>query len=133
MRRQSRVGRCIHVICLVACAGIIVGVVLGSARADRIDEYVTRQLKARNIPGVSLAVVRSGRVIRAGGYGTASLELDVPARASTVYEIGSISKQFTAEAVMLLVEEGKVALDERAGHRMVGAEGCAGQRCRNVG
>jgi hypothetical protein len=51
---------------------------------------------------------------RAGGYGTATLELRVAASPRTIYEIGSVSKQFTAEAVMLLAEEGRIDLDERA-------------------
>ena len=51
-------------------------------------------------------------MIRTSGYGFANLELQVPATKETVYEIGSISKQFAAEAVMLLVEDGRVNLDD---------------------
>lgn len=82
------------------------------ARADVIDEYVTEQLERRNIPGVSLAVVRDGRVVKAAGFGLANLELRTPATPGSVYEIGSITKQFTAEVIMLLVEEGKLSLDD---------------------
>lgn len=82
-------------------------------RADAIDDYVTAQLKERNISGVSLAVVRENRIVKAAGYGLANLELRVPATTQTVYEIGSITKQFTAEAVMLLVETGKLRLDDK--------------------
>ena len=67
---------------------------------------------ARNLPGVSLAVVKDGRIVKAAGYGVASLELDAPATAQTVYEIGSISKQFAADAILLLVEDGKLRLDD---------------------
>jgi len=79
---------------------------------DAVDEYIRRGIKQRSIPGLSLAAIRDGRMIKVAGYGRASLELDAPATADTVYEIGSITKQFTAEAVMLLVEDGRLGLDD---------------------
>src|SRR5262249_55095542 len=60
-----------------------------------------------------VAVVRDGKVVLAKGYGYASVELGVPATADTVYEIGSITKQFTSTAIMMLVEEGKIAVDDK--------------------
>lgn len=83
-----------------------------TAYADWIDEYASAQIKQRQIPGLSLAVIRDGKVIKANGYGLANLELQVPATKDTVYEIGSISKQVASEAVMLLVEDGKLNLDD---------------------
>src|SRR5438094_3114906 len=65
-----------------------------------------------HIPGVSLAIVRDGRVIKAQGYGFANLELKAHATTETVCEIGSNTKQFTAAAIMMLVEEGKVHLED---------------------
>ena len=91
-----------------------------SARADEVDEYVKAFINQRNIPGLSLAVVRDGKLVKAAGYGLANLELNVPATPETVYEIGSISKQFTAEAVLLLVEEGKLSLDDTLGKHLDG-------------
>lgn len=82
------------------------------AAADPVDDYVRSQLKPRHLPGVSLAVVKDGRIVKAAGYGVASLELDAPATERTVYEVGSISKQFAANAILLLVEDGKVRLDD---------------------
>ena len=79
---------------------------------DAVDEYIQRGIRERNIPGLSLAAIRDGRMIKLAGYGRASLELDAPATGDTVYEIGSITKQFTAEAVMLLVEDGRLGLDD---------------------
>ncbi len=70
------------------------------------------QLKPRHLPGVSVAVVKNGRIVKAAGYGLASLELNAPATERTVYEIGSISKQFAANAILLLVEGGTVRLDD---------------------
>ena len=83
-----------------------------TASADPVDDYVRSQLKARHLPGVSVAVVKNGRIVKAAGYGVASLELNAPATEHTVYEIGSISKQFAANAIMLLVEDGTVRLDD---------------------
>lgn len=82
------------------------------ARADQVDDFVRSEIKKRHIPGLSVAVLRDGKVIRASSYGFANLELQVPATKDTVYEIGSISKQFASEALMLLVEDGKVNLDD---------------------
>lgn len=81
-------------------------------RADSLDEFIKQEIKKRQIPGLSVAVLRDGKVLKASGYGFANLELRVAATGSTVYEIGSISKQFASEALMLLVEDGKVNLDD---------------------
>ncbi|MDQ3168547.1 MAG: beta-lactamase family protein [Acidobacteriota bacterium] len=85
---------------------------LFAAQGDAVDVYVRSQLEARRLPGVSLAVVQDGRIVKATGYGVASLELNAPATERTVYEIGSISKQIAANAILLLVEDGKIALDD---------------------
>ncbi len=82
-----------------------------ATRADKVDDYIREQMRRRHVPGLALAVVRDGKVVKAQGYGLASVELNVPATPETVFEIGSVSKQITAAAVMLLVEEGKLTLD----------------------
>lgn len=76
-----------------------------------IDAIVDSAMQARPTAGVSLAVARGGRVIYEQGYGFADLENRIPATASTVYRVGSITKQFTAAAVMRLVDEGRIRLD----------------------
>ena len=81
-------------------------------KADQIDDYIVAQIGRLHIPGASLAIVREGRTIKAQGYGFANLELRTPATKDTVYEIGSNTKQFTAAAIMMLVEEGKVRLED---------------------
>jgi D-alanyl-D-alanine carboxypeptidase len=83
-----------------------------AVRADSLDKFINEQIKQRQIPGLSIAVLRDGKIINAKSYGFANLELQSPATSDTVYEIGSISKQFAAEAVMLLVEDGKLNLDD---------------------
>ena len=95
---------------LVAWFGVLC--LSAAASADPVDDYVRAQLGLRHLPGVSLAVIKDGHVVKAAGYGLASLELNAPATEGTVYEIGSISKQFTADAVLLLAEDGKLSLDD---------------------
>jgi CubicO group peptidase (beta-lactamase class C family) len=83
----------------------------GPARADVIDDYVQEQMRRHRIPGLSLAVVKGGKLLRAKGYGLANVEHQVAAKPETVYQSASLSKQFTAAAVLLLAEEGKLRLD----------------------
>lgn len=86
------------------------------ATADRtisVDDFIELQMRKQHIPGLALAIVRDGKLVKAKGYGLASLELNVPVLRKTAFELGSITKQFTAMAIMMLVEEGKVRLDER--------------------
>jgi D-alanyl-D-alanine carboxypeptidase len=81
-------------------------------RAGQVDKYLQTNMQARNLPGVSVAVTRGGAVILQRSYGFANLELGAATAPNSVFEIGTLSKQFTAAAVMMLVEEGKIALDD---------------------
>src|SRR2546422_4644381 len=83
------------------------------ARADAIDDYIKVEMERRHIPGLALAVARNGKIVKVRGYGIANLEHDVPVTPDTVFELASVTKQFTATAIMLLVEEGKVQLDDQ--------------------
>ena len=95
--------------------GILVAALLVApvVPADEVDRHVLSSLEALRVPGASVAVVRHGRIVKAGGYGLANIETGSPATPHTVYEIGSMTKQFTAAAVMMLVEERKIDLDAR--------------------
>jgi CubicO group peptidase (beta-lactamase class C family) len=80
--------------------------------ADAVDDFVRGQMQRHQVPGVSLAICRDGQLVRATGYGLANVELDVPVKPETVFQTGSVGKQFTAMAVMMLVDEGKLGLDD---------------------
>jgi CubicO group peptidase (beta-lactamase class C family) len=80
---------------------------------ESINQYVTAEMKRRQIPGTSVAVLRGDRVLLARGYGFANLELRVPASDSTIYQSGSLGKQFTAAGVAMLAEQGRLRLDDR--------------------
>ncbi len=79
--------------------------------AARIDPIVEDAMQGSMVPGISIGVMQNGEVVLAKGYGLAEVENEVPATEHTVYRIGSVTKQFTAAAIMLLVEEGKLELD----------------------
>ncbi|QEH38597.1 Penicillin-binding protein 4* [Aquisphaera giovannonii] len=85
-----------------------------------IDAFVKEAMAKRHVPGASVAVVRDGKILLARGYGLANLELGVPAAADTVYQLASVTKTFTATAVMMLVKDGKVGLDDRIVDRLPG-------------
>ena len=97
---------------LVALLGLLLLVPAAPARADAIDDYIRIEMERRHIPGLALAVARHGKIVKVRGYGVANLEHDVPVTPDTVFELASVTKQFTAAAIMLLVEEGKVQLDD---------------------
>jgi D-alanyl-D-alanine carboxypeptidase len=82
------------------------------AATDPVDDYVRAQMARRKIPGLALAVVQRGQAVKLQGYGLASVELDAPVTPDTVFELASVTKQFTAAAIVKLVEEGKVGLDD---------------------
>lgn len=81
------------------------------ATATKVDDFLKNEMTKQRIPGVALAVVKSGQIVFAQGYGYANLEHQVLVKPETIFQSGSVGKQFTATAVMLLVEEGKLDLD----------------------
>jgi len=88
---------------------------ISSSPADesaKVDAYVRGEMQREQIPGLALGVYRDGKIVKAEGYGIANLEWDVPVKADTIFQSGSVGKQFAATAVMMLVEEGKVGLDD---------------------
>ncbi len=91
---------------------LLVCVLVGPAFADEVDDHVRAAMEQQRIPGLSLAVVRNGVAIKVQGYGLANVELKVPATADTIFQTGSVGKQFTAAGILLLAEEGKLKLDD---------------------
>jgi CubicO group peptidase (beta-lactamase class C family) len=78
---------------------------------DRVDEFIEDQMRQQHIPGLALLIAKGGKIVRAQGYGLSNVELQVPVKPETLFQSGSVGKQFTATGVMMLVEEGKVRLD----------------------
>jgi CubicO group peptidase (beta-lactamase class C family) len=89
--------------------------------SGKVDSYVTSEMRAEKIPGLALAIVRDGKIVKAQGYGLANVELDVPVKPETIFQTGSLGKQFTATAVIMLVEDGKIHLDDPIGKYLPGS------------
>ncbi|RYG43312.1 class A beta-lactamase-related serine hydrolase [bacterium] len=83
------------------------------AMADDLDAYVRNYMKERHVPAGVWGVFKDGKVVKSRAYGRANLELNVRATSDSVFEIGSVSKQFTATALLMLMEEGRLSLDDR--------------------
>src|SRR5690242_15995901 len=79
---------------------------------DTVDRFIRSELARQRIPGMAVAVLRGDRIVLARGYGFGNLEHHVPATDSTVFSVGSLTKPFTAEAIVLLSQEGKLKLDD---------------------
>jgi D-alanyl-D-alanine carboxypeptidase len=92
---------------LILCSTIAV-----SAQADKLDQFVNAEMAKNRIPGASIAVLREGKLLTARAYGLANVEFAVSVSGDTVHQLASATKPFTATAVMLLVEQGKLSLDD---------------------
>lgn len=79
----------------------------------KIDKLATDALTKSGVPSASVAIVKDGKIVYLNAYGDARLEPKTPATPTMRYSIGSISKQFTAVAMLLLQEDGKLSLDDK--------------------
>ena len=80
---------------------------------DTADLFIKKIMKERHIPGMAIAVLKNGKVIKQGYYGNASLEYYVPVTNKTVFEIASMTKQFTCAAILLLQQEKKLSVNDK--------------------
>jgi CubicO group peptidase (beta-lactamase class C family) len=100
-------------------AALALGLLLGgrpapaAQTADDVSRTVRAEMEKQRIPGLALLVARKGLPIRTEGYGLSNVELSVDVKPETIFQSGSVGKQFTAAAVMMLVEAGKLGLDDR--------------------
>jgi CubicO group peptidase (beta-lactamase class C family) len=79
---------------------------------DTVDVYVRTQMERRRIPGLSLAIIQDGKIVKARGYGVTETGKTIPVTTSTLFQAGSISKPVSAMGALHLVERGKLDLDE---------------------
>jgi D-alanyl-D-alanine carboxypeptidase len=111
------VRNCILLPALFAVVGSRAGAQLLTERSDgdlpgKVDSIASAVLASTGVPSATVAVVRHGRLVYANAYGNAKLNPDVRATPAMRYALGSISKQFTASAILLLQEQGKLSLDD---------------------
>jgi CubicO group peptidase (beta-lactamase class C family) len=95
--------------------------IVTDSRGDEIDDYVNSQMAANQIPGVALRIVSHGSEKKRASYGFANLELNAPVTDETVFEIGSLTKQFTAACILMLQQDGKLSIDDKISRHLPGA------------
>src|SRR5688572_22487781 len=83
------------------------GFELDAARREKIDAEAQRLIDEQRAPGIAIGIMSEGQIVYAKGFGLANLETGTKVTPETVFMIGSITKQFTAAAIMLLAEQGK--------------------------
>lgn len=118
MKREMKSASFFHFLSCLSCPSLLISVLLCcsvtvAAQSDRTDEYIRAEMQKRHIPALALAVVRDGKVVKEKAYGLANIELNVPATVETVFLIASVTKLFTATAIMALVEEGRLSPDDK--------------------
>jgi len=103
--------------CLLGCVFLAATILWGQDAALNalLDDRISTSLASSGAPSVSVAVVQNGQVAYAKAFGKADIGENRSATASTRYAIGSVSKQFTAAALLLLAERGKLSLNDKAG------------------
>lgn len=91
---------------------LVVVLTFNLSRADNVDDFIKAEMERQHVPGVSVVVIKDMKIVKMEGYGFANLELNIPVKPDTVFKIGSVSKQFIAAGIMLLVQDGKISLED---------------------
>ena len=90
-------------------------IALWTGRADEVDRYIRAEMVKAHIPALSMAVLRQGKALKSDAYGYADLEHQIIATRNTVYQLQSITKSFTATAIMMLVEDNRLSVSDKIG------------------
>jgi CubicO group peptidase (beta-lactamase class C family) len=96
----------ISLLCLTFCVHVFL-------RADEVDGYIRAQMEEQHIPGLSMAVLRQGKAVKSQGYGYADLDQKIKVTRDTVFQLQSITKSFTATAIMMLAEDNKISPEDK--------------------
>jgi CubicO group peptidase (beta-lactamase class C family) len=106
----------VAIFCLFAivCADLLASPIsdLTPEQVASIDRYVNAEMQREHVPGLALGIYSRGKILLAKGYGLANVELNVAVKPETVFQSGSVGKQFVSAAIMMLAEEGKIGLDD---------------------
>ncbi|HTH00049.1 MAG TPA: serine hydrolase domain-containing protein [Vicinamibacterales bacterium] len=100
---------------------LLIVAAIETVRAQEVDDFVRDWMQKQHVPAVALAVIKDGTLIKAEGFGLSDVENHISARPDTVFKIGSLSKQFLAAGIMLLVQDGRVTVDDKVGKFLAGA------------
>ncbi len=108
-----------NVVLMIALSWCGAAFAQGGPPAD-LDAYVARDMKAFDVPGIAVAIVKDGKVVLAKGYGVRKLGDATPVDENTLFGIGSNTKAFTSAALASLVDEGKISWDDKVYERLKG-------------
>jgi CubicO group peptidase (beta-lactamase class C family) len=97
------------ILCLIL---LLAALSLNAQQLDEIDKFVSKQVQDQKITGLSIGIIVNGKIVIAKGYGLANVEHKIPASQSSVYKIGSLSKQVVAVGIMSLIQSGKIKLTD---------------------
>jgi CubicO group peptidase (beta-lactamase class C family) len=114
---RKRIG---HVVCVATMVFTTLPAIAQNAPSADLDEYVARAMKTYEVPGLALAIVKNGKVVKVKGYGVRKLGEPTPVDEATLFGIGSNTKAFTAAALATLVDEGKITWDDPVYERLKG-------------
>lgn len=106
--------RIIVVAIIISCLLTVSVTAAAQDRSLQVDNYVKTEIAKLHIPGAAVAVLRNGKVELMKGYGLANIERNIPVTPNTMFQIASTTKPFTAMGLMMLAEDGKLSVDERA-------------------
>jgi CubicO group peptidase (beta-lactamase class C family) len=109
-----------HLVLLAIFASAPLVAAAQPGQAEQVGRYLSAHMAALKIPGLAIAVVKDGRIVLLGHYGTASVEFGVPVTDQTVFSINSVTKAFTGVAAMRLVEQGRLDLGAPVGQYLAG-------------
>lgn len=116
MRQTVKIGRTIWIIFLLSAISQIQAqsadpIMVSSTMEESIDK-IFKDYDALTKPGAAVAVMQRGEIVFKKGYGSANMEYDIPVTPSTIFHVASVSKQFTVYSILLLADQGKLALDD---------------------
>jgi len=114
-KERSIARRIALAITLIALAVMNLHGQLPPEKASQIDAIAAKVLTETSAPSVSIAIVKDGKIAYVHAYGNATIDPTTPARPEMRYKIGSVSKQFMGMAILLLVQDGKLSLDDPVG------------------
>lgn len=97
---------------IVSCWIAVIPVIGFAERFDGFDDYVEAARRHWQVPGVAVAIIKDGEIVLARGYGWRTIDRSSPVDAETVFPLASITKNFTATATALLVDQGKLQWDD---------------------
>ena len=105
MLRNTRVGT-------ILAASLTLLLVPAAARADKVDDLVRAEMARAKLPGIAVAVLRDGQVVKLQGYGFADVDGKIEVTPDTIFKIGSVSKPIIATGIMLLAQDGALSIDD---------------------